>query len=286
MNPMNKKDVQLVLNRLDIKPKKNWGQNFLIDNNIASKIISEAEISDQDTILEIGPGLGAITEDLIKSAKKVYLIEKESKFCSYLLDKFSTYDNVEIINDDILKVDIPPHDKVVSNIPYTITGPILEKVFYTRKPPTGIISIEKNIAERIFLSNNYKNFSRISVTFNSFMIPTRKFDIPRRCFYPAPKIDVTLIKIVPKENLDPYLEENDSRSIFLKFIAGIMPYKNKDIVNALFLFFKSKKKGSFSKEQVLNILQESDFGKKKLFSLKIEEFLELCKLFYTYNDIK
>jgi 16S rRNA (adenine1518-N6/adenine1519-N6)-dimethyltransferase len=163
MNPMNKKDVQLVLNRLDVKPKKNWGQNFLIDNNIASKIISESDISSQDTILEIGPGLGALTEDLIKSAKKVYLIEKEPKFCYYLSDKFSTRDNVEIINDDILKVDIPPHDKVVSNIPYTITGAILEKVFYKQNPPMGVISIEKNIAERIFLSNNYKKFSRISL---------------------------------------------------------------------------------------------------------------------------
>ena len=286
MNPMNKKDVQLVLNRLDVRPKKNWGQNFLIDHNIGSKIISESEITSQDTILEIGPGLGALTEDLIKSAKKVYLIEKESKFCSYLSEKFSTRDNVEIINGDILKVDIPHHDKVVSNIPYTITGPILEKVFYRRNPPIGIISVEKNIAERIVLSNNYKNFSRISVALNSFMIPVRKFDIPKNCFYPAPKIDITVIKITPRENLDPYLEDKDSRNIFLQMIAGIMPYKNKDVVNALFLFFKSNNRTSLSKDQVLKILRESDFKNKKLFSLKIEEFLELCKLFYPYNEIK
>ena len=283
---MNKKDLQLVLNQLNVKPKKSWGQNFLIDNNIATKIINQSDISKQDVILEIGPGLGAITEELITRAKKVVAVEKEPKFCSYLSDKFSKYDNIEIINGDILKIDIPPHDKVISNIPYTITGPILEKVFFKRNPPLGIISIEKSIAERIFLSKNYKNFSRISVTLNSFMIPARKFDISRSCFYPAPKIDITLIKIAPKENIDPFLEENNSKIFFLKFIAGIMPYKNKDIVNALFLFFKSKNKNRFSKEEVLKILQENDFGNNKLFSLNIEEFLKLSKVFYPLNDAK
>lgn len=286
MKAMNKKDLQLVLNQINVKPKKSWGQNFLIDNNIVNKIVFESEISKQDIILEIGPGLGAITEELINRAKKVYVVEKEPKFCSYLSERFSKYDNIEIINEDILKIDIPPHDKVVSNIPYTITGPILEKVFYKRNPPLGIISIEKSIAERIFLSTNYKSFSRISITLNSFMIPTRKFDISRNCFYPVPKIDITLIKIAPKENLDSFLEENISRSFFLKFIAGIMPYKNKDIVNALFLFFKSQKSYSFSKEEVLKILQENDFSNKKLFSLNIEEFLEIGKLFYPFNDVK
>lgn len=286
MNPMNKKDLQLVLNQLNVKPKKSWGQNFLIDNNIVNKIINESYISKQDIILEIGPGLGAITEELITKAKKVVAVEKEPKFCSYLSDKFSKYDNVEIINGDILKIDVPPHDKVVSNIPYTITGPILEKVFFKRNPPLGIISIEKSIAERIFLSKDYKKFSRISVTLNSFMNPTKRFEISRNCFYPPPKIDITLIKITPKEILDPFLEEINSRSFFLQFIAGIMPYKNKDIVNALFLFSKSKKKDSFSKEKILKILLKNDFSKKKLFSLSIEEFLELSKLFYPLIDIK
>jgi len=282
MKPMNKKDVQLVLNHLNVKPKKNWGQNFLIDKNIVAKIISESEISNQDTILEIGPGLGALTEEIIKTAKKVYLVEKESQFCSYLSNEFSKYDNIEIINDDILKIDLPPHDKVVSNIPYTITGPILEKVFYKHDPPTGIISIEKSIAERIFLSKNYKIFSRISITLNSFMIPIRKFEISRNCFYPIPKIDITLIKLTPRENLDPFLAEHDSRSFFLHFIAGIMPYKNKDLVNALFLFFKTKKESSFSKEIILQILQDNDFSNKKLFSLNIREYLELTKVFYSH----
>lgn len=286
MKPMNKKDVQLVLNRLDVKPKKNWGQNFLIDKNIVTKIISESKITNQDTILEIGPGLGAITEELINRAKKVYLVEKESKFCSYLSSKFSTRDNVEIINDDILKIDLPPHDKVVSNIPYTITGPILEKVFYTRDPPMGILSIEKSIAERMFLTQHYKNLSRITVTLNSFMVPTKGFDISRHSFYPAPKIEIALIKIAPKEHLDPFLEEHKSRSFFLKFIAGIMPYKNKDVVNALFLFFKSKNEDSLSKEEVLNIMQENNVRNKKLFSLNIEEYLELSKLFYPHDEVK
>ena len=177
---MKKSDVQLILNQLQIKPKKSLGQNFLIDNNVIEKIIDFSEIQAGDVVLEIGPGLGSLTEKLVEKAKNVYAIEIEAKFCHYLEDKFSSYSNIEIINNDILKIELPSCNKVVSNIPYSITGPIFEKVFFNEKPPQGFLTIEQNLADRIFCRRSYKDFSRITISVNSFLKPIEnmnRFDI-------------------------------------------------------------------------------------------------------------
>ena len=278
---MNYRDVQLTLNRLNLKPKKHLGQNFLIDENISRKIITTSEITSKDIILEIGPGLGALTESIVKKVKKIYAIEIDPKLSKYLSEKFSVYNNIEIINDDILKINLPKHDKIISNIPYTITGPILEKAFFKQNPPSGILTIEKSIGKRIFLSENYKEFSRISVSLNAFMKPIIKYNIPRNSFYPVPKIDLLLIKIIPNENLHPFLLDGYSTTFFLKFVAGIMPYKNKDIANALSYYFKATDQIHYSKEKILQILKNNNYENKKLFKYKIKEIVELSRLFYS-----
>jgi len=278
---MNYKDVELILNQLDFKPKKHLGQNFLTSRNIIDKIIKVSDISREDTILEVGPGIGALTKPLIEKAKKVYAVEIDPILCKYLSEKFSVHDNIEIINDDILRIDIPSHNKVVSNLPYKITGPILEKLFFKATAPQGILTIEKSIANRFFLSGNYKDFSRISIGLNAFMNPVVKYSIPRNSFYPIPKIDLALVKIIPKENLNQMLLNEESVQYFLGFIAGIMPYKNKNLVNALYLSFKVTRDSYYTKEKILNILQKENFENKKLFNYEIEKFIELSRIFHS-----
>ncbi len=278
---MNYKDVELILNQLDFKPKKHLGQNFLTSRNIIDKIIKVSDISREDTILEVGPGIGALTKPLIEKAKKVYAVEIDPILSEYLSEKFSVHDNIEIINDDILRIDIPSHNKVVSNLPYKITGPILEKLFFKATAPQGILTIEKSIANRFFLSGNYKDFSRISIGLNAFMNPVVKYSIPRNSFYPIPKIDLALVKIIPKENLNQMLLNEESVQYFLGFIAGIMPYKNKNLVNALYLSFKVTRDSYYTKEKILNILQKENFENKKLFNYEIEKFIELSRIFHS-----
>ena len=278
---MNFKDVELILNQLDFKPKKHLGQNFLTSRNIIDKIIKVSDISREDIILEVGPGIGALTKPLIEKAKKVYAVEIDPILSEYLSEKFSVHDNIEIINDDILRIDIPSHNKVVSNLPYKITGPILEKLFFKATAPQGILTIEKSIANRFFLSGNYKDFSRISIGLNAFMNPVVKYSIPRNSFYPIPKIDLALVKIIPKENLNQMLLNKESVQYFLGFIAGIMPYKNKNLVNALYLSFKVTRDSYYTKEKILNILQKENFENKKLFNYEIEKFIELSRIFHS-----
>jgi 16S rRNA (adenine1518-N6/adenine1519-N6)-dimethyltransferase len=281
---MNKREVQLILKQLKIQPKKHLGQNFLTDQNIVKKIISISKVSQNDVVLEIGSGLGIITEDLVKSAKKVYAIEIDYRLCSYLNDKFSIYDNIEIIHGDILKIEIPNHNKVISNIPYTITGPIFEKIFFKINSPIGILTIEKSIADRIFLTKDYKFFSRISISVNSFMRPVSKSNISRKSFYPIPKIALSLIRIIPRDDMNPFLSEKVSIDYFLNFIAGIMPYKNKNIANAINLYFKTQKNNQYSKEDILIILHENNYENNKVFTFENNEFTEISKLFYSKRN--
>jgi len=280
MKNMNKKDVRVILNELGLIPDKNLGQNFLTDKNLLTKIISISEISEKDIILEVGGGLGTLTSELAKKSKRVIVYELDYILYQHLQKKFSRYKKVKIINQDILKAEIPNHNKIISNIPFTITGPLLEKLFYKEEPPSGILIIEKRIADRIFKSSNYKNLSRITISFNSFMTLLNKSDISSNSFFPTPRIELSLIKIAPKNNINPFLLNRENREFYLRFIAGIMPYKNKNITNALDLHFKTEASIEISKEEIHKLLTANGYQNNKVFMLNVNEFIELSQLFF------
>ncbi|MFX1337820.1 MAG: 16S rRNA (adenine(1518)-N(6)/adenine(1519)-N(6))-dimethyltransferase RsmA [Promethearchaeota archaeon] len=283
---MNRKDVQLILKNLNIEPTKRLGQNFLIDNNTRDTIINQARVSQNDIILEIGPGLGALTEKLVESAKKVYAIEIDSRLFKFLRNKFSNYNNLTIINSDILQFDLPEYNKVVSNLPYSITGQILEKIFFRENPPHGILTIEEAIADRIFSQKNYKNLSRITISVNTFMKPVEKRKISRNSFYPTPNIDLTLINLFPREIIDEFLIEKTKRLFYLKILSGIMPFKNKNLSNALELFLKKKLYLDLNKKIISNILHKNNIIDNKVYRYSISDFVKISKIFYDEIELK
>ncbi len=277
MNSMNKKEIQLILKELRIKPNNKLGQNFLFDKNIVSKIILKSQISEDDVVLEIGSGLGALTEELIKFSNKLYAYEIDFKLFQYLTKRFSKNKNLILFNEDVLKADIPTHDIVISNIPYSITGAILEKVFYNENPPRGTLLIEDSIAERLFNKNEYKTFSRITVSFNAFMQPLKKYKISRFTFFPTPKIDLALITVKPRDDISQFLLSDAKRKFFLKFVAGIMPYKNKNLVNAISLFLKNEVLGDYSKSDIYNGINNINLAEKKIAKYKVDEIVALSE---------
>jgi len=285
MNNMNKRETQLILEKHGIKPNKKLGQNFLFDKNIISKIISESHVLEDDIILEIGPGLGALTETLVKCCNKLHAYEIDFKLFQYLTKKFSKNKNLLLYNEDILKADIPQHNIVISNIPYTITGAIMEKVFYTENPPRGALIIENSIAERIFSKNQYKKFSRITVSFNAFMEPIKKHRISRFTFIPTPKIDLALIIIKPREDIAHFLLDEKQRKFFLKFVSGIMPYKNKNVINAINLFLNKEILGNLSKDDLYKYIDDPNLVEKKIAQCEVDEIVDLSKLIFdlVYN---
>jgi len=282
MNDMNKSEVQLILKQLGIRPNKNLGQNFLINKNTVSKIILEANIDITQSILEIGPGLGALTENLVKKSNQIYAYEIDSVLFSYLSNKFSNFENLKLYNEDILKAKIPSHDIIISNIPYSITGPIFEKIFYNSKPPRGALIIENSIAERLFNRKSYKTFSRITITFNAFMKPVKKFKISRFDFFPTPKIELALVIVEPRKEIDQILLTDDGRTFFLKFVAGIMPYKNKNMANAIHYFIKNDKNFTYLKRHIEDFLRENQIKNDKVAHFSVTEIVELSRKFFTF----
>ncbi len=277
---MSVNELKALFNSLNFYPSKKLGQNFLVCNHILQLFLNQGNIQDSDVVLEVGPGFGFITEKLIQQAKKVIAIELDKRLSSFLRIKFATAKNFELITGDALKVEIPPFNKVIANIPYTITGPLFEKLFYNENPPIGVITTETMIADRIFDYSNYKKLSRISISVNTFMKPVFRKQMRSDCFYPQPKIEISLIKLEPNQNLPDFLLSEEQRQFFLNFLGGVFPYKNKNIVNAIKLYLK-KENYTFQDIDTFEIEIKNRFlDKVRLKDLEISDFLATCKMIY------
>ena len=192
---------------MKIIPKKSLGQNFLTDINIINKIIDIANIKEKDNILEVGPGTGNLTKEIIKKKpKKIFLIEKDKLFYRYLKKKFN--DKINIINEDILKINEKNLSNkkltVFGNLPYNISTQILIKWilncnsnFWYKKL---ILMFQKDVAKRIIAKTNTKDYGRLSIISNWKLKITKHFDVSRNCFYPKPNVESSILSFVPETN--------------------------------------------------------------------------------------
>ncbi len=279
---MNLTELKSLLRQFNFIPQKKLGQNFLIDKNLRDKIINFSNISDKDVVMEVGAGFGILTDEILKKAKKVYAVEIDKRLYSYLEENLSVYDNLELIRGDVLEIDIPAHNKFIANIPYSITGPILEAIFFRSTPPEGILTIEKKLGDRIFSQGDYSNISRITMSVNSFMNPVKQIGISSKSFYPIPNIELSLIKLIPKEEIDPFLKNDITKSFYLDFIAGIMPYKNKSVINAIYLYLKQNPELKLAKGEIFDILSEIDSENNKTFMYGSKILIEIAKGIYSW----
>ena len=286
MKKMSLKETIFLLKKLDIKPSRKLGQNFLIDKNVLKTILLKSSLTNSDTVVEVGAGLGALTKELLNVAKKVISFEIDKRLYEYLSGELSVYNNIELINDDVLTSEIPRHDKIISNFPYTISGPLLEKLFYYPNSSPGTLIIEKSISKKLENYRNYQNFSRIAVTFNAFMKCTETFNISRNSFFPIPKINLSLIKIVPLSKLNRFLSESPNREFFIKFISGLTQYKNKTIKNAINLFIKNESSLILPKSEVNQLIDVMQIDEKKLFMFDTETLIRISEELYEFKGQK
>ncbi len=230
-----------ILKKYKIKPQKRYGQNFLINENIIKKIILAAEITKEDTILEIGPGLGFLTKILAKKTKKVIAIEKDENMVKILKEELKEFKNIKIIKEDILKIknlnEILENKKykIVANLPYYITGPVIKK-FLTEEPfpEVLILMVQKEVAQRIVAKSPKGNFlsNFIQYLANCKIISY----IDSHNFFPKPKVNSAIIKIIPKKNIDFNFFKN-----FLIILKVGFLHPRKTIENNFAEFFKLNK---------------------------------------------
>lgn len=272
------KITKAILNQHGIKLNKNLGQNYLIDKNKRDQIINFGNIDENDTILEIGTGIGTLTIELAKKAKKVIAIEQDPKICEILANRLKEekISNVELINDDALKVDFPKFTKIISNLPYQISSPITFK-FLDYDFDLAVLMYQKEFADRMNGEVASKNYSRLSAMLYFRCDVEKLTDVSQESFIPKPQIDSTVVKLTPKENqISP-----DDFKVYSKFTKALFQHRNKKIRNALIdsrhiisnIDKKElKKRLNAIEDEILN-----DYLSKRVIVLTPEEILEVSK---------
>lgn len=261
-SPSLSKITKDILNQNGIKLNKNLGQNYLIDKNKRDQIINFGDISEDDVILEIGTGIGTLTIELAKKAKKVIAIEQDKNICKILAKRLKDekIDNVELINDDALKVDFPHFNKIISNLPYQISSPITFK-FLDYDFDLAILMYQKEFADRMNGEVGSKNYSRLSAMLYFKCDVEKLTDVSCESFIPKPQIDSTVVRLTPKENKIP---QKDFKT-YSKFTKALFQHRNKKIRNALI----------DSRHIISNI--DKKVLKKRLNAIEDEELLEYLK---------
>lgn len=266
------------MNQNGIKLNKNLGQNYLIDRNKRDQIINFGDISKEDVVLEIGTGIGTLTIELAKKAKKVIAIEHDTQIYEILAKRLKKekIDNVELINDDALKVDFPQFNKIISNLPYQISSPITFK-FLDYDFDLAILMYQKEFANRMNGEVGSKNYSRLSAMLYFKCNVEKLTDVSQESFIPKPKIDSSVVKLTPKENQIP----DDDFETYSKFTKALFQHRNKKIRNALIdsrhIINNIDKKVLKKRLNDIEDDELNDYLSKRVIVLKPEEILEVSK---------
>ena len=229
-----------VLQKYNFYFQKKFGQNFLIDTHVLERIIEESKITKEDCVLEIGPGIGTMTQYLAENAKEVIAVEIDKALIPILEDTLKDYDNVTIINDDILKVDINQivkeknkgeSIKVVANLPYYITTPIIMGLFESHVPLKSItIMVQKEVADRMQVGPGTKDYGALSLAVQYYAKPEIVANVPPNCFMPRPNVGSAVIRLTRYE--EPPVEVNNDKYMF-SLIRASFNQRRKTLVNGL-----------------------------------------------------
>ena len=279
----NSKNTIEVLQKYDFVFQKKFGQNFLIDSHVLDKIVSAAGITKDDFVLEIGPGIGTMTQYLAASARKVFAVEIDKALIPILEDTLKEFDNVQVINQDILKVDIKKlaedHNdgkpiKVVATLPYYITTPIIMGLFESQVPIDSItVMVQKEVADRMKVGPGTKDYGALSLAVQYYAEPYIVANVPPNCFMPRPKVGSAVIRLTRHEK--PPVEVADEKLMF-RLIRASFNHRRKTLANGL----NNSPELSYSKEEIQQTIEKCGFKAGiRGEALTLEDFAKLANAF-------
>ena len=273
--------TRAILERHGFTFKKSFGQNFLTDTNILQKIVDTAEIDKKVNVIEIGPGIGALTEFLAESAAEVMAFEIDDRLVPILADTLRDFDNVTVVNQDILKVDLAQYIaefknpdlpiKVVANLPYYITTPILMHLIESGIPFSEfVVMMQKEVADRISAQPNTKAYGSLSIAVQYYMTAKVAFVVPRTVFVPAPNVDSAILKMVRRDQ--PAVEVQDEK-FFFKVSKASFVHRRKTLWNNLTSYFGKSEEIKAKLERALETIDLAPNVRGE--SLDLETFARL-----------
>ncbi len=281
----NPKNTIAVLQKYNFVFQKKYGQNFLIDGNILDKIVTSAKITKDDCIIEIGPGIGTMTQYLAEAAREVIAVEIDKSLIPILEETLSAYDNVTIINEDILKVNINKlveeknqgkPIKVVANLPYYITTPIIMGLFESKVPLDSItIMVQKEVADRMQVGPGTKDYGALSLAVQFYANPQIIVNVPPSCFMPQPKVGSSVIRLTKYE--EPPVRVENERFLF-SIIRASFNQRRKTLVNGL----QNAANLNMKKEQILETLREMNLSETiRGEALTLEQFAVFSNILWS-----
>ncbi|MBQ1327440.1 MAG: 16S rRNA (adenine(1518)-N(6)/adenine(1519)-N(6))-dimethyltransferase RsmA [Eubacterium sp.] len=258
--------------------QKRFGQNFLIDSHVIDKIIRAADIKKTDTVIEIGPGIGTMTQYLAENAGRVFAVEIDDKLLPILADTLSPYDNVTVINQDILKTDIESLAgkgvtvKIVANLPYYITTPIIMGLFENHVPAESItVMVQKEVADRMAASPGTKDYGALSLAVQYYADTYLAANVPPNCFMPRPGVGSAVIRLTRHKEMK--VKVSDEKKMF-KIIRASFGERRKTLANGI----KNSPELSYSREQVENALTDMGLDTRvRGETLSLLQFAELSE---------
>ena len=284
--------TKALLNQYGFNFKKSLGQNFLIDVNIIHNIIDASDIDEQTGIIEVGPGMGSLTEQLAKSAKKVMAFEIDQRLIPVLKDTMGPYDNVTVINEDILKADIAHYvtehladcEKimVVANLPYYITTPILLNVMQQKLPIDGyVVMMQKEVGERLNAQVGTKAYGSLSIVAQYYTETSKVLTVPKSVFLPPPNVDSIVVKLMKRPT--PIVDIDDENKFF-KMTKAAFSQRRKTINNNYQSLFVN---GKVNKEKILEWLEAAGIDpRRRGETLSIKEFANLYNELQNFTELE
>ena len=278
--------TRAVLERHGFTFKKSFGQNFLTDTNILQKIVDTAEIDRNVNVIEIGPGIGALTEFLAENAAEVMTFEIDERLVPILADTLRDFDNVRVVNEDILKSDLQARIKefanpnlpikVVANLPYYITTPILMHLIESGIPFSEfVVMMQREVADRISAQPNSKSYGSLSIAVQYYMTAKVAFIVPRTVFVPAPNVDSAILKMVRRDQ--PAVGVND-KAFFFKVSKASFTHRRKTLWNNLTSYFGKSNEVKTKLESALDNAELSPSVRGE--ALDLQEFARLADSLY------
>lgn len=269
-----------IVDKHGFKFSKSLGQNFLIDDNVIDKIIDGARVKEGDKVIEVGPGIGTLTREMAKRAEKVVAVEIDKNLIPILKETLADFDNTEVINEDILKVDINKlvdeklsggPVKLIANLPYYITTPIVMKFLEEDIPVTDIVvMVQKEVADRMNAVPSTKDYGALSVAVQYYCDTEIVAKAPRHMFIPQPKVDSTVIGLHIREE-KKYKADNEQ--LFFKTVKAAFGQRRKTLLNSL------SSMGVLDKAKIKEVLAEAGIDEKRRGeTLSIEEFAHLSNI--------
>ena len=269
-----------ILKKYNFPVQKKYGQNFLVDDNILNGIVRAAGICKEDAVLEIGPGLGALTGALLRTAGNVTAVEVDRMLIPVLNETLADYDNLTLINDDILKVDIKAlagdgRIKVVANLPYYITTPVIMQLLENESCIRSItVMVQKEVAERMQAGPGSKSYGALSLAVQYYSDPEYIMTVSRNCFIPKPDVDSAVIRLDIYKNNERPVSPKDPEKMF-RIIRAAFNQRRKTLVNAV----SNAKDLDIGKETVLKALKKMSLPETvRGEALILKQFAELADL--------